>query len=1084
VNPPTAAFCAGCGRPTGEAADERDRARTTHERGSYLDRATSRSAIDGERRQVTVMFADLRGSLGVIEGSDPEQVQALLDAVVSRMVDSVERYGGTVNQVMGDGIMALFGAPVAHEDHVARAANAALQMQLAVRDLRDPAWEALSITPQIRIGMDSGEVLVRTTRTELGLEYRALGTTTHMAARMEQLAEPGSVLLTGDTVRLGRGMLRTRNLGEQRIKGASGPVEIHELLGMTGRTRFQGNLALGVSPLVGREESLGVLRDALERAPCDGLRAVVVSGEPGVGKSRLCYEALQEPAGARYRVLEAAAMSYGRSRPHGVLSTLLKELLQIDAEDSAELVGERVCSAAERLARAEGSELHVPAMRALLDLPIDDGAWRRLDPSQRKRGVEQTMRALLDAELGDGPTVLLFEDMHWADADTLAFVSALLAEGSSTATVVLLTHRPELRVDWADLPHVEACRLHGLPADSASRLLLSLLGDEDASAAADALVRQTQGNPFFIEESARALRERGEAGSADSKRFELPASVESLLAARVDRLPAGPVELLQAAAVCGDETPAGVLRRVASLDQDEFERRASILTDQDLLFETRAHRAPVYSFKHALIGDVVYHRLLTPRLRELHERAADAIEALFPERLGEYVERLAEHTHRAELWERALGYYELASTRALRASASAQAWEHLSKALDVVERLPPGRARTERAVDLRLRAMAPLVPLGQHTRTLELLEEAEVMAVELGDPTRLTTLHAQQGMTLWLLAENRRAQEVARRAHAEALELGDPRTELATRYYQGVIHHALGELGPAMEILRQLDRELSGDLARQRMGWAGYPACFVGTFCGAALSLLGGFDEATEILTRAAALGEELDHPYSRTMVLEELGFLQLMMGEPQAARRTLELAMDICREHDVLVMHAPIAARLGRALVETGASREGRAVIEDALQRQTYRAAAHYGIDYLLVAHAFAQLQAGEVESALATAERAVEEAASHDEQAYRVCAMQQRADVLGAGGPAMSDCALEAYDETLAAARALGMRPFEAFARQGRSGVLVRAGQHARAEQDRRAALEIWRQLGAPARVAALQQVSILPEERPRDT
>jgi class 3 adenylate cyclase/tetratricopeptide (TPR) repeat protein len=1079
VNPPEAAFCAGCGRPTGDAADERERARTTQERGSYLDRATSRSAIDGERRHVTVMFADLRGSLGVIEGSDPEQVQALLDAVVSRMVDSVERYGGTVNQVMGDGIMALFGAPVAHEDHVVRAANAALQMQLAVRDLHDPAWEALAITPQIRIGMDSGEVLVRTARTELGLEYRALGTTTHMAARMEQLAQPGSVLLTGETLRLGRGMLRTRSVGEQRIKGASEPVEVHELLGMTGRTRFQGNLALGVSPLVGRDESLQVLRHALERAPAEGMRAVVVSGEPGVGKSRLCYEALQEGAGSRYRVLEAAALSYGRSRPHGVLSTLLKELLEVDAGDSAELLADMVEAAAASLGD-DGSVSHASAMRALLDLPIDDPGWRRLDPSQRKRGVERTMRTLLDMEFGRGPTVLLLEDLHWADDDTVAFVTGLLSAGGSAPTVVLLTHRPDLQVEWDGLPHVDTCRLQGLPAEAAARLLDSLLGECDAPARVDALVRQTQGNPFFIEESARALREDGGAAQEGS-RVEMPATIEALLAARVDRLPPGPVELLQAAAVCGDETPAEVLRRVADLHEPDFRQRVDLLTDKDLLFETRAFRASVYSFKHALIGDAVYHRLLTPRLRALHERAADAIEALFPERLGEYVERLAEHTHRAGLWERALAYYEMASTRALRASASSQAWEHLSKALEIVEQLPGGRARTERAIDLRLRAMAPLVPLGAHTRTLELLEEAEALATELGDAARLTTIHAQQGMTLWLLAENRRAQEVARRAHEEARALGDPRTELATRYYQGVIHHALGELEPAMEILRQLDSDLSGDLARQRMGWAGYPACFVATFCGAALSLLGGFEEATEILSRAAALGEELDHPYSRTMVLEELGFLQLMMGEPQAARRTLELAMEICREHDVLVMHAPIAARLGRALVETGASREGRAVIEDALERETYRAAAHYGIDYLLVAHAFAQLQAGEVDAALATSERAVEEATHHDERAYRVCALQQRADVLGAAGPEMAEDALAAYDETLEAARALGMRPFEALSRQGRSGVLVRAGQHARAEEDRLAALRIWRQLGAPARVAALQQVSIVPQAQP---
>ena len=1082
LNPGGAVFCGGCGNRLD--GGRHGVAGVAEGVASRLDRQTSRSAIDGELRQVTVMFADLRGSLGVIQGSDPEQVQALLDAVVVRMVDSVERYGGTVNQVMGDGIMALFGAPVAHEDHAVRAANAALQMHDAVQRLDDTAWEALNLEPQIRVGLDSGEVLVRTARTELGLEYRAVGATTHMAARMEQLAEPGSVLLTDNTHRLGRGMLRTRSLGRQLVRGSSEPVEIHELVGMTGQTRFQANLALGVSPLVGREEPLTVVRTALGRSLSGASQTVVVSGEPGVGKSRLCYEALQAHSGAPLRMIEASAMSYGRHRPHGLLSSLLKSVLEVDAGDSAERVASKVARGVARVAAdapaiAEDAE---PGLRVLVDLPIEDRRWRRLDPAQRRRRIEETMRSLLRSICAEGPTVLLFEDLHWSDDDSLTFVSGLVEQPPGEHTLLLLTHRPDLESRWAGLPDVHTCNLEGLGGDAAQQLMGALLGEADVAHLLRGVVEQTEGNPFFIEESARALLAEGldtrTAAADGGTRFEMPATVEALLAARVDRLRNEPLELLQAAAVTGDDTPASMLQRVADLSQEEFDERMAALTRADLLYETRAFRAPMYSFKHALIQDVVYNRLLKPRLRTLHGRSADTLEALYPERLGEYVERLAEHTYRAEQWERSIGYHEMASTRALRSSASQAAWQHLSRCLEMVELLPAGRGRAERSIDLRLRAMAPLVPLGEHTRTLSLLEEAEERTEALGDAARLATIHSQQSMTLWLLAQHRRAQTVAEQAVQEAAALGDSTTELATRYYQGVIHHALGELRPAVAVLRELVREFEGPLARKRMGWAGYPSCFIATFAGSALTLLGGFEEALSILERGAALGEEIDHPYSRTMVLEELGYLQLVMGEPEEARETLELAMRLCRDNDVHVMHAPIAARLGRALIATGDAARGRAVIEDALATGTYRAAAHYGIDYLLVAKAYAQLHDGDLGGALDTARCAEEEASSHDEQAYLVCGMLAQARVLAAGTPEWQGRALLHLDATIACAAEIGMRPFEAFALEGRAAIYEGRGDADTARAEREGALAIWSELKAPARIRRL--VEQLAESR----
>jgi class 3 adenylate cyclase/tetratricopeptide (TPR) repeat protein len=1077
-NAPGANYCSHCGQALGTGVAESAGVGYARAPSHLVERVLrSRAALEGERKQVTVLFADIRGSFGLIEGGDPEEVQALLDAVLGAMIEAVHRFEGTVNQVLGDGIMALFGAPVAHEDHAVRAAGAALAMQQAVGRLRDPSWQGRGIAPQIRVGLNSGDVLIRTVRNDLSIEYRAVGSTTHMAARMEQLATPGKVWLTAETLRLGRGLLRAHSLGLMQVKGVNEPLELFELDGVAVRTRFQAAESRVLSPLSGRAESLAVLDAALAATLAGESRAVVLSGEPGVGKSRLCYELLRRPLAETCRVLEAAAVSYGRATPHGVLVSLLRSLLGIHDDDGPECI----TSKAQDGLRALGTDgdQRSALVLVLLDVSTGDKEWRRLDPVQRLRRIEETLRELLAAFAARGPTVLLLEDLHWADAESLAFIRGLVERPLGPATLLLMTHRLELAPTWPVLPHVVQCQLASLPTEGAEALLQALVGGGIGLASLRRmLVERTGGNPFFIEESARSLVERGALRGSpghyvlqgDLAQLEVPVTIEALIAARLDRLSPEVLEVLQAAAVIGHESPAELLRQVADLPEGALEARLLPLLQAELLYDTGQLRTPVYRFKHALIEEVAYRRLLRARRRGLHARVVEAVEKLYATRLGEHVERLAEHSYRAELWHKAAQYHQLACTRAANRWANAQAIAYLDRGLEVIAHLPAGADRDRAAVDLRLTALAPLLPSGDHGRMLTLLREAEGYARSLGDARRSAAIASQLAAGLWMMGQHEQAMGAAEQALSLSVELGAGEIALQTaaRYNAAMVHHAFGDFERTLSMLSELVQTFSGPLARQRLiGWSGYPSVYVRTFAVSCCCMLGRFEQAQALFEEGRALADELDHPHSRTMILEEGGFLLLMRGEAQAARELLTEALAICERDEVRVMYAPMAARLGVALLDCGQIEQGRALLEDAVARKTYREAAHYGHDYLLMALSDAQLRTGDVRAALQTAREAEQATLGCGEHGYHVCALVQLAAALRAS-PGSEQQAQATYRQALQKATRLHMRPWVALAREGLAAAMQVQGPCAEARAELEAAAALWTQLGAPLRSA----------------
>src|SRR2546427_10383 len=506
---------------------------------------TSRSALEGERKQVTVLFADLTGSTELIRDLDPEQAQALLDPALHAMMDAVHRFEGTVNQVLGDGIMALFGAPVAHEDHAVRACYAALAMQTALRRYAEEVRRSHGLEMQARVGLNSGEVVVRAIDSSLHMDYSAVGQTTHLAARMEQLATPGSIRLTAATLRLAEGLVQVNALGQFPVKGLTEPVEVFELVGASAiRGRLQASAARGLTRFVGRQQELLALQQALERAGAGHGQVVALVGEPGVGKSRLVYEFVHSHHTQSWRVLESASVSYGKATPYFPVIDLLKRYSHAEEHDDTRTIRAKVTG--QVLTLDPALQDTVPALLSLLDALPDDSPFLPLAPPQRRQRTLDALKRVFLRESHEQPLLLVFEDLHWIDSETQALLNSLVESLPTSRLLLLVNYRPEYQHGWGSKTYYTQLRLDPLPPASADELLQALLGDDAGlTPLMQLLIALTEGNPFFLEESVRTLMETrvlvGEPGTYSLVQaiptIHMPATVQAMLAARIDRLP-------------------------------------------------------------------------------------------------------------------------------------------------------------------------------------------------------------------------------------------------------------------------------------------------------------------------------------------------------------------------------------------------------------------------------------------------------------------------------------------------------------------------------------------------------------------
>jgi class 3 adenylate cyclase/tetratricopeptide (TPR) repeat protein len=1049
---------------------------------------TSRSALEGERKQVTVLFADLRGSMELLADRDPEEARQLLDPVLERMMAAVHRYEGTVNQVMGDGIMALFGAPIAHEDHAVRACYAALAMQEAIGRYSEEVRRGHGIEVQIRVGLHSGEVVVRAIGNDLHMDYSAIGQTTHLAARMEQLAPPGTIRLTAETLRLAEGWVHVTPLGPVPIKGLPDPVEVCELVGAgPARTRLQAFAARGLTPFVGRQAELAALHQALAQAEAGHGQVVAVIGEPGVGKTRLFHEFTHTSHTHGWLRLESSSASYGKVTPYLPIIDLLKAYFQIEDRDDGRRVREKLTGRLLTLDPLLGPT--VPAFLSLLEVPVEDSYWQALEPPQRRQRTLDALKHALLRESQVQPLLLVFENLHWIDAETQAFLDGLVESLPAARMLLLVNYRPEYHHSWRNKTYYTQLRLDPLAPASAEALLESLLGDKAGLASLKArVIELTQGNPFFLEESVRTLIETGIlVGEPRAYRLaralpslQVPATVQAVLAARIDRLPPGEKALLQTAAVIGHEVPLALLQAVAEAPEEPLRLGLTHLQVAEFLYETRLFPEIEYTFKHALTQQVAYETLLQERRRALHARIVEALEALAGERVAEQVERLAHHALRGEVWDKVLAYGRQAGEKALARSAHREAVEYFEQALSALPHLPDTHETREQGIDLRLALRTALRPFGEFGRILAALREAEALAEALDDPHRLGQVCRFLSAHFSLLGEYDQAITAAQRVLAITAASGDVVLHALANRYLGEAYQAQGDYRAAIACFRKTEVSLEGAWRQERFGQVFLPAVTSRAYLAACHAELGMFAEGMALGDEGLRIAEVVAQPASLMVASWGIGLLSLRQGDLPRALPRLERAIGLCQDADLPVYFPAMAEALGAAYILTGRVADAVRLLTQAMELTIGMETARFqALCRLPLSEA--HMLAGRLEDAHALAEGALAHARAHQERGHQAYALRLLGEIAVRREPQESKQAETHYRQALDLAEELGVRPLQAHCHRGLGTLYAKLCQREQARAALTAAIDLYRAMDMtfwlPQAEAALTQVEGRP-------
>ncbi len=1065
---PSAKFCPECAHPLTGAVPSQPRFASPE---AYTPRhlaekiLTSKSALEGERKQVTVLFADLKGSMELLAGRDPEEARKLLDPVLERMMEAVHRYEGTVNQVMGDGIMAIFGAPIGHEDHAVRACYAALRMQRRVNLYADEIQRGGGTPVQIRVGLNSGEVVVRAIGSDLHMDYTAVGQTTHLAARMEQMAKPGSALVSGDTLKLAEGYVRVRPLGAVTVKGLETLTQVYELTGIVpARSRFQASAARGLTRFVGREGELQQLTQALERAAAGHGQAVAVVGEAGVGKSRLVWEFTRSHHTHGWLVLESGSVSYGRATPYLPVIELLKAHLRVQERDGPREIRERVAGKLLTLDRA--LEPLLTPLLALLDVPVEEAGWDALDPPQRRQRTLEAVKRLLLRESQVQPLLVIFEDLHWIDSETQALLDGLIESLPTARVLLLVNYRPEYEHAWGRKTYYLQLRIDPLPPESAEALLNALLGeDRTLEPLKRVLIERTEGNPFFLEESVQTLVETtvlvGERGALRLAKtlpgVPVPATVQTVLAARIDRLPPEEKTLLQTACMIGKDVPFTLLEAIAEMPEVDLRRGLAHLQAAEFLYETEVFPDSEYTFKHALTHEVAYGSVLQDRRRALHARIVEAIEALCPERLTEQVERLAQHAFRAELWRKAVTYFHQAGAKAASRSAYREAVTCFEQALIALRHLPETRETIEQDIDLRCELRNVLFPLGDHERIFKHLSTAEALASALDDQPRLGRILGYLSTHFVALAEHVRAMHVCERALAIAMAHGDAAQEIQARFRLALVHHMLGDYSKAIDLGRKVVESVAHDPLGVRSGYL-LTSVISRFWLGWSLAERGEFAEA---ITLAEEAGRLAQGPASYTQAVACLapGLVRVHKGDLHRAIPPLERGLQVSQVAQVALFLPLTTSCLGLVYALSGRMAEGLPLLEQAVEQAASAAPAwqspgvvNLGQGYLLV---------GRLEDAMRLAENALELTRERKERGFEARALWLLGEITSHQDPREVEKAEAHYREAIALADELGMRPLVAHCHLGLGKLYRRTGKPDQAREHLDTAMTLYREM-----------------------
>jgi class 3 adenylate cyclase/tetratricopeptide (TPR) repeat protein len=1080
-----ARFCDSCGAPFAgarpppkpPAAEPPRRDPRTYTPKHLTERIlTSRNALEGERKQVTVLFADVTGSMELAEQVDAEEWHRLLDRFFEILTEGVHRFEGTINQYTGDGVMALFGAPLAHEDHAHRACYAALQLQTDLRRFAHELKRDRELTFATRIGLNSGEVVVGKIGDDLRMDYTAQGHVVGIAARLQALADPGKVYVSRHTADLVQGFFELESLGDFRIKGVSQPLAVFSLDGVGRmRTRLDVSRARGLSRFVGRQDEMAVLDAALTRAAGGQAQVVGVVADAGTGKSRICAELVERCRARGIAVREARGVAHGRLLPFLPLLELLRDVFSLEENDGAREARQKIAGTMVLL--DPRFEEALPAVFEFLGVPDPERPAPVADPADRRRQLFAIIARLVRALGEREPSVLVLEDLHWFDDGTASFLESLVDAISGTKTLLLLNFRPEFRAPWIGKTTYQQLPLLPLGAAAIAELLDELLGRDASLAGLRELIRErTGGNPFYVEEAVLSLVEAGSLeGTRGAHRLvhpltslRVPPTVQALLAARIDRLPERERSVLQAAAVIGKQFPESILRRVAAIPDAELDEALRALRARDFLFEEALFPEIEYAFKHPLTQEVAYGTQLVERRKEAHAAVAALFEESEPSRLDEQAALIAHHWQAAGEPLRAARWHRRAAEWSENnAPSSAVAHWRAVRALgaEIEDPAESARLRIEASIGLVRAADYDLV---EGAEMESAFEEGRRLAIETGDlDARVRVLLAYSAQVLNTGAFERSEQLLGEAGEA-ADASGDANLRFVVRGHCGYICVLRGEQRRALEHYEEAFALLGGRVPTDSFFLRRYYGASTNRamILGESGRLQEAFGEIRQLLEKARDT-HDLTYECIAQLCLSRLS---LYRGEGREAVEHAEHAIESAERLDALGFRATSRLALASGYFIAGEDEQAIALFEDAAAIAT---AESVGPNMMLMLHARlaqALFRTGKRERALALATESAG-AARSSKRLGAVEAFLAFARVLLASGSERFAEVEEALDAAMAVARQCSGRVYEPLIAEERARLAVQRGDNEVAARAFDEALGLFREIGATGHVRRLE-------------
>ncbi|HUA33466.1 MAG TPA: adenylate/guanylate cyclase domain-containing protein [Candidatus Binataceae bacterium] len=940
-NPPNFKFCGQCATPLGAAASQAPNTQSAKSGPAVriTAEASAASAPDGERKTVTALFADIKGSMDLMEELDPEEAREIVDPALNLMIDAVHRYDGYIVQSTGDGIFALFGAPVAHEDHAARALYAALRLQIEMRKYSARLREKGHPPIETRVGVNTGEVVVRTIRTgDEHVEYTPIGHSTSLASRMQTLAPTGSIVVAEQTQKLCAGYFEFRALGPARVKGVSEPVNIYEVTGLGPlRTRLQISAERGLSKFVGRDAEMKQLRRALDLSCAGHGQIVAAVAEAGVGKSRLFHE-FKLTAGVDCAVLETFSVSHGRASAYLPIVEMLREYFRIANSDDERTRREKITGKVLALDRALEDTL--PYLFSLLG--VDAGAMLEgIDPAVQRRRTRDAVKSIILRESLNQPLILIVEDLHWIDSETQGLLDAMADSVGPTRILMMVNYRPEYRHQWGNKTCYTQLRLDPLGPEMASEMLAALLGEaRELDPLKRMIISRTEGNPFFMEEMVRVLfdegiLEHGDSGGVTLRReaatIQVPATVQGILASRIDRLGAAEKDLLQTLSVIGKEFPLGLIRSVTGASDETLVPLLQNLQLGEFIYEQPSFPESEYTFKHALTQDVAYQSVLVERRRQIHERAADAIENIFSAKLEDHLGELAHHYSHSSNPIKAIQYCQSAGKQAFMLSAYDDAIRYTRDGLRLVGTLAQSHERDKRELELLVQ-LGPMLVSTQGFSSAELpviLRRAELICRHLGEVPEIFPVM----FSLWSFYFSSGRLGEARDMGNKLLSLSEHADKKVAR---AGAHAALGSTLTWLGEFRAARDHLDKAIAIYDTDLAQYlpspQTSVIPSRCNISWSLfvLGYPDQGLARMEEASKLARDFGRPFSIAFtLLYSLSLWHLRRDTNPAMAATCNALIELAREKEFPYWLATGTTIMGRIIADEGDFERALKVLE-----------------------------------------------------------------------------------------------------------------------------------------------------------